>query len=214
MPDSPSIRIVAREGRDEFHLVEHGLEFRRGADDDIEIEFFVESLVQLLHLDLERPGLERTLDEDFKALDVDGLCEKIDGAALHRLDGRIDVAVGGHHEDGWALRERQGLVDHLEAGFAGHPQVGENDIEGLRVEQVERLVSARGDRDVVIFRKRLLKSLAGVFLVVDDEDAGHHARHSHGRAGGGQARPTANPSAVNAAERLRHQSSRRQAQFD
>jgi len=52
-----------------------------------------------------------------------GLVRKSDGAAFHRLDGGVDVAVSGHHEDRGALSEAEGFVDHFEAGFARHAKV-------------------------------------------------------------------------------------------
>jgi len=128
----------------------------------------------LLHFDLERAGFQRTLDENFKPLDVDGLREEIDRAALHRFDGRFDVAVGGHHQNRRPVRERQRFVDDLEAGFPGHAQVGDDHIERLRVHEVERLVGIGRDRDVVVVDQRLLQTFPGMLLVVDDQDARDH----------------------------------------
>ena len=144
--------------------------------------------MQLLDLDFERLRFQRALHQHFEPLDVDGLRQEIHGAPLHRLDGGIDVAVGGHHEHGRALWKGEGLVDDLEPRLPGHAQIGQDDVEGLGIEEIERFVGARGDCDIVVVGQRLLQTLAGVFLVIDDEHAGDHGNDSHGAVRAGQAR--------------------------
>ena len=144
------------------------------ADDLLEAEFFVEPLVELLHLDLQRLALERALDEEFEALDVDGLGEKVDRAAFHRLHGGFDVAVGGHHDDGGPAGQGERLVDDLEAGFSRHAQIGDDRVVRLRLHEVERLVGVGGDGHVVTLGERLLEAFARVLLVVDNEDTRDH----------------------------------------
>jgi hypothetical protein len=144
-------------------------------DDALHREFLIKTFVQLLHLDFERARLQCPLDENLEPLDVHRLRQKIHRASLHRLHRRIDAAVGGHHDDGRLVRERQGLVDDLEAAFAGHAEIGDDHVELLRIHQVEALIGARGDRHVVIVLQRLLQPLTGVLLVVDDQNTRHHA---------------------------------------
>ena len=48
---------------------------------------------------------------------------------------------------------------------------------GCAVHEVEGLVGVARHGDVVVILQRLLQAFAGVLLVVDDEDAGPHARH-------------------------------------
>jgi hypothetical protein len=66
------------------------------------------------------------------------------------------------------------LWDDLEAGLAGHAQVGEDDVEGLRIEEIEGLIGAGRDGHIITVREGLLESFAGVFLVIDDENGRHH----------------------------------------
>ncbi len=115
--------------RDELHAVDDLAQFLRVADDARKGKLFIEALVQLLDLDFERFGLERALDKNLEALDIDRLGEKIDRAALHRLDCILDVAIGRHHDDRGLVRQREGLVDDLQAGFARHAQVGDDNVE-------------------------------------------------------------------------------------
>ena len=133
VPVSPSIRIVGARRRDELHWSMTSCSFGEVPMMPSKLNFSSSALVQLLHLDLERLGLERALDEHLQPLDVDRLGEKIDRAALHRLDGGLDVAVRGHHHDRGPVRQRERLVDDLEAGFARHAEIGEDDVERLRV---------------------------------------------------------------------------------
>jgi hypothetical protein len=163
-------------GRDEPHLVDHVLEFLRRADDAFDAEFLIEALVQLLHFHLERFGFQRALDQDFQPLDVHRLGQEIDSAAFHRFDRGVDISIRRHHENGGALRQRERLVDHLETGLSRHAQIGQHDIERLRIQKVERLIGTRGDRHIVTVRQSLLKALTSVFFVVDDQYGRHHAR--------------------------------------
>jgi len=154
--------------RHQAHLIDHRLQLLRMADDVLELELLVEPLVELFHLHLQRLVFQRTLDEQLQPLDVDGLGKEIDGPALHCLDGRFDVAVGRHHDHRRAVRQHESLVDHLQAGFPGHAQVGDDHVEFLHLEKVERLVGAGGHRDVVAIGESLLEAFPRVFLVIDD----------------------------------------------
>ena len=142
--------------------------------DPLETEAVVQPFVQLLHLHLEGLRLERPRDENLQLLQVHRLGEEIERAALHRLHRRFDAAVRRHHDHHRLARQGEGLVDDLEAGFARHAQVGDDHVVFLRLHEIEGLVGAGRHRDVVVFFQCLLQTLAGVLLVVDDQDAGGH----------------------------------------
>ena len=67
------------------------------------------------------------------------LRDEVVGAALHRVDGRLDAAVRGHHDD---LGARRPLLDErqeIEPAAVGHQQVGEHD--GVRLGRVHHRVA-------------------------------------------------------------------------
>jgi hypothetical protein len=145
------------------------------SEDALNAEFLVQTLVELLDLDLQCLVLERPLHEDLEPLDVHGLGQKIDRAPLHRLDRRINISIRRHHDDGRPVGHRERLVDHLQSTLAtGHAQVGQDDVEFLRLHQVERLIRIAGHRHVVALLQGLLQAFAGVLLVVYDQYARDH----------------------------------------
>jgi hypothetical protein len=60
---------------------------------------------------LDAPGAERTRDQHFDFVEIQRFGDEIVGAALHRLDGRIDGTVGRHHDANRRARELQRALD-------------------------------------------------------------------------------------------------------
>ena len=90
--------------RDGAHLLDRTLERRGGTDDLAERELAVEPRAEDGHLLLGRAGLEAALQQQLDLPEVDGLLQEPIGAAAHRLNGGVDVAVGGHHDADGLLR--------------------------------------------------------------------------------------------------------------
>ena len=113
-------------------------------------------------------ALQGALDEDFEPVDVDGLGDEVVGAVFHGLDGRIDGAVGGHHDADGGMREAQGAVDKLHAILGAEAQVGDHEVDGVVLEDAEGAGDVSGDVDVEAVLERGAQPLAGVLFVVND----------------------------------------------
>ncbi len=99
--------------RYELHAFDYLAQPLRVAHNALEAELIVEALVELLHFDLQGLGLERAPNQNLQFLEVNRLGEEIESAALHRLDGRFNIAVRRHHDDDRPARQRQRLVNDL-----------------------------------------------------------------------------------------------------
>ncbi len=81
----------------------------------------------------QRFDLEGALDRHFEALGRRRLDDEVDGAGAHGVDGGIDRAVRGLHDDRGNARLAVELVEHVHAVDAGHDKVEqhEGDIAAL-----------------------------------------------------------------------------------
>ena len=112
-------------------------------------------------------------DED-ELLGLEGLLQVVVGAGLHRLDREIDVAVRAHHDDdgvvAFGLERRQ----QIEPAHPRHPHVGEDDVGAERLDERERLLTARRDLDLeALATEDGTDEKAKVLFVVHDEDTAH-----------------------------------------
>jgi hypothetical protein len=118
----------------------------------------------LLHALDDVHALERLLDEVVRAF-------------AHRLHGRLDGAVGGHHHDlgvGRGLLER---AEQLLAAGAGHHQIGEHHLHAVSAREIEGGLRVVGGEDAHAFALKDLLERGDVGrLVVDDEDGGRVRR--------------------------------------
>jgi hypothetical protein len=109
---------------------------------------------------------------------VERLGEVVEGAAPHGVDhvGRVG-GVARHDDDRQVAPELARLVEQLEAAHPGQLDVEDGEVEGLGLEQLERLLGAAGVGELVALRlEDPAHGAADVRLVVDDEDGpGGHA---------------------------------------
>ena len=80
------------------------------------------------------PLLERARDEQQQMIGIDRLGEEVDRAFLHRGDGVLDAAVGGHHDDRHVGVDSFGGAEHAEAVALRQPQIRQHE-RGLRLLQ-------------------------------------------------------------------------------
>src|SRR5262249_38347203 len=80
---------------------------------------------------------------------LEGLADVVVGPALHRLERQVVGAVGRHDDYSrhWAAAPE--LVEEVEPGGPGHPDVADQAIVGAGLELGEGGVGARGRDDVV-----------------------------------------------------------------
>ena len=118
--------------------------------------------------------LERLRDLDLHLLDLERLRHVVEGADLHRLDGRLDRAERGHQDDRRRRVQRPRGAQHVEAVGAAHVDVADDDVEAALVQPLERGVAVGGLVDVVArVGERAREPAAQRVVIVGDENAAH-----------------------------------------
>ena len=144
-------------------------------------------MTQRLVLALEPHVLERLVDRQLELLRAHGLRDVVDRPRLDRLHRVLDGRVAGEHDDRHVVPLALEHREELEPRDAGHPVVGDDQVDGIALEQVQRLGDVPGAECLVPGPpQRLLDDHAHGRLVVDVQN-GRHASNlgqEGGRAGG------------------------------
>ncbi len=83
-------------------------------------------------------------DDDLQLLDVEGLDDVVQGPGLQGLDGLGDAAVGRDHDDRDVGQVLPGVAEDVHAVGLGHLDVGDDQVEGFFVQDLEGLRPRRG----------------------------------------------------------------------
>src|SRR5262245_15354835 len=145
-----------------------------------ELPDFLEAVLEGDDLLGKPPCRQGPLREEERLVDVEGLREVVVRATLHRLNGGLHRAVGRHDHDLSIGALLANLAQQREPVDAGHADVEEDEIEGLRLRLEEgRRAILHADDLVAGPAKSLLEHPAEPVFVVRDEDAAlGHGRHS------------------------------------
>ena len=73
-------------------------------------------------------GLQRVLRQGEHLLRIERLHDVVERAVLHRLDGRLRRAEGGHEDDELPRIDRADVLERLDAAHAAHADVEEDDV--------------------------------------------------------------------------------------
>ena len=99
-------------------------------------------------------------------------------ARLHGVDGGFHRAVGGHHHHGHFRIDAFHGVKKFKAAHPGQLEIGDNEIEGVLVEEVQaRFGVRRGARLESLFCQLQLEQAAHLGFVLDDEDGWFFTLH-------------------------------------
>ncbi|OPY04690.1 MAG: hypothetical protein A4E67_02271 [Syntrophaceae bacterium PtaB.Bin038] len=128
----------SRQIHEAFHL--------GAAEDDLvgRDPFFLQAPAHHLVLPQQDAPLRDAVDVQQELVEIDGLRHVVDGPRLHGLDGRLDRAVGGHHDDVELRVELLHLLQHLQAVHARHLVVHQQEVEVGRPHLGERLFARFG----------------------------------------------------------------------
>ena len=108
---------------------------------------------------------QRALDEQQQMVGIDGLGEKIERAFLHRRDGVLNAAVGGHHDDRQLRIQLLRGAKHAEAVALREPEIGHDDSRPLLQRQNGFGLIARFDDGVPLaFDGQAQHRAEGVFV--------------------------------------------------
>ena len=100
-------------------------------------------LLQVEDLGARPRRLEELRDEDVDAPQVDGLHEEVVRLQLHRLHGRVHVAVGRDEDDARLRGERLDALEDLEPVHVRQPEVQEDDVDHRRGADLDGLAAGR-----------------------------------------------------------------------
>ena len=111
----------------------------------------------LVHLLAQRPILllepaapERARDQHLDLVEIERLGHKIVGAALHRRDRGVDRAVSRHHDADRRMRQLEGALDQRHAILAAEAEIGQQHIDLIALQHIERARDVGRDIGVVI----------------------------------------------------------------
>src|SRR5262245_30239670 len=132
--------------------------------------------LQQINLSRELPAICRSPHAHQQLIPEERLLHKIDRTELHRLDRGVERAKAGHdHEYGVDAIVAK-LAQHVDAGKAGHPHVGKNDVERSAPRKGEALLAAADRTDCVSSgTQHPLDALSHRRVVVNDENPRHQA---------------------------------------
>ena len=101
---------------------------------------------------------------------IDGLREEVERPFLHRGDGILDAAVGGHHDHRRIGIELLRRPQHAEAVAIGQPQVGQ-DYRRILLEHADGFgLIARLEHGMALTLEGMPEHRPERILVFDDED--------------------------------------------
>ena len=128
----------------------------------------------LAKFDVFTPGIPLAhcaLNQHLQPINVHRLGHKVVGAALHCLHRCIHAAIGGHHDADRRLRQLLDLFHQLHAVFAAESQISDQDIRRLGFQSCKRAGNVRGRVDFVVVLQGVSESIAGILLVIYDQES-------------------------------------------
>jgi len=140
-------------GLDQLEDAFHGLAL---AEDVGEAVALAELALEADVLVLEALALDGLLDGQEEVVMFKGLLDVVQGADLHRRDGRFDRAVGRDDNDRGQGVDLLDPPKDLDPIHARHEQIEEDDVEGLGRKLLQGLLAGGGDLDLVALRRQEL----------------------------------------------------------
>jgi hypothetical protein len=113
------------------HHLAHGL---AGPHDVL----LADALAQLAILQLQALELERVFHGEQQLVGGERLLQEIDRPKPRGAHRHLDVRLAGHHHHRRAQAKRVVVLEEREPVFTGHHHVGEDEVEALRLDELER----------------------------------------------------------------------------
>src|SRR5687768_893385 len=124
---------------------------------------------------LELLELDGPADDEQQLRRLEGLDEVVLCPQAHRFDGRLDGAVGSHHQHGEVRVLGLDLPDEFDTVHPGQAAIGEHQIHVLGFESVERFLAAlRGQDFVTLELECPLQRPQEHLIVVDEQEPSLH----------------------------------------
>ena len=123
-------------------------------------------------------ALRRASHEIDDLVDVEGLRQVLEGAALVGGDRVAEVGVGGHHDDRQLRPRRVDAAQQIETGLPRHPDIGEQHIGRIAAQRLERRLGGLEDaRQHAAALQRALEHPTDRGVVIDQPDAQRPRAH-------------------------------------
>ena len=168
-----------RRGRRLRHHVERA-PHREGLPDDGPAPRLLELHAQGPVLDQQQLLLQRLSDHSHHLRPLERLGDEVIGALFHGLDGGLHGAIGGHEDDLGLGRDRARGLEQVDARDAvrRHLEVGEDDVDSLLAQDVERLAAIGGREHVQVLalEDALERFEVRGFVVHQEKGRGAHER--------------------------------------
>ena len=155
------------------HLPRHFQQALHGRvlGDDLDLALVAFDLfAQIAVLALQADLLQRLGHHLAHLVEAERLGDVIEGAVLHGIHRRLQRGVAGDHDHFGVRPGFAALFQHLHAVHLLHAQIGQHHVEGLLLQQRQRVGAAlRGRHLVALLLHDVLEVLQRDFFVVDDQ---------------------------------------------
>ena len=116
------------------------------------------------------------LDRDREGVDLHRLGDEVVRAGADRGDRGVEAALAGEHERQEIRIALAQLLAELDAGHAGHLDVGHHDVGRIRPQVLEALLCGVDGIDVeAALAQAIAQQDGGVVVIVDDQDGSVHS---------------------------------------
>jgi hypothetical protein len=153
----------------------------RGAlpDDPLIAGVAVHRLAQSLNLVGQAAVLDGTRHaQEEEGLRIDGFGDEVVRPHADRADRRLQAPLPGDDNDGHVRTRAEDSLAQVEAAHLRHAEIGEDNVEVLLSDQLECALGVRRRRDLeAVSTERQLEHIAGLLLIVDDQDVTFHLEH-------------------------------------
>ncbi len=169
-----------RQLRDLVDQIEDVARHLARADDELALGLVGDLRRQRQDLTVEILPLAGVANQRAQLVVVEVLGDVVIGAVLHRLHGGFDFVDGRDHQD---LDQAVILLDdpqHLEAADARQPDVQQDQVDILAIEDRQRRLAAADAQDAVLPLQDRRQRVAHAFVVVDDEHGLEFMAHASG----------------------------------
>ncbi len=119
------------------------------ADESFEAVLASQLALELAVLVLQALALERVGDGEPQLVELERLGDVVVGAELHRLHRRLGRGERGHHEHDRPRRVVLRRAQYGQAVHLAHPEIGDDEIEVVRLQGLHGGLAAVGEGDVV-----------------------------------------------------------------
>src|ERR1700722_178771 len=126
---------------------------RPGFTDEVfQPETLIYLVAELNILLLRLASLDSSRDLEPEFVDVYGLGHKVVGSALHRFNGGGNRAIGGHQQANRRSRPLKDLLDQRHSVFPTQPQIGQDQIDMVRIQHRQGLlcIACRIDVELIL----------------------------------------------------------------